>query len=165
MKSKTALFITESAAIAALYVVLTMAFAPISFGQSGIDVRIAEALVILPYFTPAAIPGLAVGCVIANVIGGGIIWDIIFGSCATLIGAVIGYLLRTNRWLVPIPAVAANTLIIPFILYYGYGVNLPIPMLMLSVGVGEFISAFVLGEILLTALAPRKKFIFRSVSE
>ena len=78
--------ITQGAVIAALYVVLTMVFAPISFGP--VQVRIAEALCILPMFTPAAIPGLFIGCLIANLIGGGIILDVIFGSIATLIGAV-----------------------------------------------------------------------------
>ena len=87
--------ITQGAAIAALYVVLTMVFAPISFGP--VQLRIAEALCILPIFTPAAIPGLFIGCVIANLIGGGIILDVIFGSLATLIGAVIGYMLRLRR--------------------------------------------------------------------
>ena len=161
MKKSKTLFITEAAVIAALYVVLTMAFAPISFGKSGIDVRIAEALVILPFFTPAAIPGLTIGCVIANMIGGGIILDVIFGSAATLLGAIFGYLLRKNRWLVPLPAVVSNTVIIPFVLYYGYGVNLPIPLLMLSVGAGEFLGAFVLGELLITVLSPHRDVIFR----
>ena len=96
--------ITQGAVITALYVVLTMVFAPISFGP--VQVRIAEALCILPMFTPAAIPGLFIGCLIANLIGGGIILDVIFGSIATLIGAVLGYMLRKNRWLVPLPSVA-----------------------------------------------------------
>ena len=94
--------ITQGAVIAALYVVLTMVFAPISFGP--VQVRIAEALCIMPMFTPAAIPGLFIGCLIANLIGGGIMLDVIFGSLATLIGAVLGYMLRKNRWLVPLPA-------------------------------------------------------------
>lgn len=161
MKKRGTVFVTEAAAIAAIYVVLTMVFAPISFGQSGIDVRISEALVVLPFFTPAAVPGLAVGCVIANIMGGGVIWDIIFGSCATLIGAALGYLLRKNRWLVPLPAVVANALIIPFVLYYGYGVDLPIPVLMLSVGAGEVLGGYVLGQLLITVLLPHREVIFR----
>ena len=157
MKDKRILFLVNAAMIAAVYVVLTMVFAPISFGQSGIDVRIAEALTVLPMFTAAAVPGLAVGCVLANIIGGGVIWDVIFGSLATLIGAVLARKFRNNRWLVPVPAVAANTLIIPFILRYGYGVNLPVPLLMLSVGAGELLSAYVLGQILISVLLPRRK--------
>ena len=114
-----ALWITQGAAIAALYVVLTLVFAPISFGP--VQVRIAEALCILPMFTPVAIPGLFIGCLIANLVGGGVIIDVIFGSLATLIGAVGAYYLRNNRWLVPVPAIIANTLIVPFVLKYGYG--------------------------------------------
>ena len=90
MKNKKALFITQAAVIAALYVVLVVIFNYISFGP--IQFRVAEALTILPYFTPAAIPGLFIGCILANVIGGAVIWDIIFGSIATLIGAVFTYL-------------------------------------------------------------------------
>ncbi len=111
--------IAHGAIIAAVYVVLCIIFQPISYGP--IQFRIAEALTIMPLFTPAAIPGLFVGCILANIIGQGVIMDVIFGSLATLIGAVLGYLLRRNRWLVPIPAVVANALIIPFVLRYGYG--------------------------------------------
>ena len=155
--------ITQGAAIAALYVVLTLVFAPISYGP--IQVRIAEALCILPMFTPAAIPGLFIGCLIANMIGGGVILDVIFGSLATLIGAALGYLLRRNRWLVPIPAVLANALIVPFVLKYGYGVvDTAIPILMIQILGGEVIGCYILGEIFCTALLKRKS-IFNSASE
>ena len=116
---KTARFITWSAVIAAIYVVLTVVFAPISFNVG--QIRIAEMLTILPLFTPAAIPGLFIGCILGNLLGGAIVLDIVFGSIATLIGAVGGYLLRKNRWLVPIPAVISNGIIVPIILKYGYG--------------------------------------------
>ena len=85
MRDKKVLFIVQAAAIAAIYVVLTVVFAPLSFGE--VQVRFAEALTILPYFTPAAIPGLFVGCIIGNFLGGAIPVDIICGSIATLIGA------------------------------------------------------------------------------
>ena len=85
MKNKRILFMTQAAMIAAIYVVLTVLFAPFGFGE--IQVRIAESLTILPLFTPAAIPGLFIGCMIGNIIGGAILPDIIFGSLATLIGA------------------------------------------------------------------------------
>ena len=151
--------LTQGAVIAALYVVLTLVFAPISFGP--VQVRIAEALCILPMFTPAAIPGLFIGCLIANLIGGGIILDVIFGSIATLIGAVLGYMLRKNRWLVPLPAVIANALIVPFVLKYGYGVvDVAIPVLMFQILLGEIAGCYVLGELLCTALLRRKKSIF-----
>ena len=146
----TALQLAQGAAIAALYVVLTLIFAPISFGE--MQVRISEALTILPLFTPAAIPGLFLGCVLANLLGGAVIWDVIFGSLATLIGAAVGYLLRRNRWLVPLPAVLSNAIIVPFVLRYGYGVTLPIPLMMVYVAVGEILSCYVLGELLCTVL-------------
>ena len=148
------LWITQGAVIAALYVVLTLVFAPISFGP--VQVRIAEALCILPMFTPAAIPGLFIGCLLANLIGGGIMLDVIFGSLATLIGAVLGYLLRSNRWLVPLPAVMANTLIVPFVLRYGYGVvDIAIPVLMLQILIGEVIGCYGIGELLCTTIQKR----------
>lgn len=146
--------ITQGAAIAALYVVLTLVFAPISFGP--VQLRIAEALCILPLFTSAAIPGLFVGCLLANLIGGGIILDVVFGSLATLIGAVVGYMLRSNRWFVPLPAVIANTLIVPFVLKYGYGVvDIAIPVMMLQIAAGEILGCYVLGELFASALLKR----------
>ena len=155
--------ITQGAAIAALYVVLTLVFAPISFGP--VQVRVAEALCILPMFTPAAVPGLFIGCLIANLIGGGIILDVIFGSLATLIGAVLGYMLRSNRWLVPVPAVIANAIIVPFVLVYGYGVaDVALPVLMLQILLGEIAGCYVLGELLGAALLKRGKMV-RSATE
>ena len=155
-----ALYIAQSAIIAAMYVALTLVFAPISYGA--IQVRISEMLTILPMFTPAAIPGLFLGCLIANLIGGAIIWDIIFGSIATLIGAVFGYLLRKNRWLVPIPAIIANVVIVPLVLRYGYGINIPILLLALYIAIGEIAGCYVLGEILGAILSRYGKHIFRN---
>ena len=149
-RRSTALKLTQCAAIAALYVVLTVIFAPISFGE--MQVRISEALTILPLFTPAAIPGLFVGCLLGNLLGGAIPLDVIFGSVATLIGAVGGYLLRKNRWLVPLPTVLANAVIVPFVLRYGYGVELPVLLMAAYVAVGEIVSCYGLGELLGTVL-------------
>ena len=161
MKNKGTQFLAESAAIGAIYVVLTLLFAPLSFGE--VQIRFSEALTILPFFTPAAIPGLFIGCIIANLFGGAIPVDIIFGSIATLIGAVFTYKLRnSNRFLAPIPPIAANTVIVPFVLRFGYGVNLPIPLMMLTVGIGEVVSCAVMGLILQTALLKYKNIIFRS---
>lgn len=151
MRKKSILFMTQSAMIAAIYVVLTVLFAPFGFGQ--IQVRIAEALTVLPYFTPAAIPGLFIGCLIGNIIGGAIIPDIIFGSLATLIGACFTYLLRKrSKFLAPVPPILANTIVVPLVLYYAYGFNLPIPFMMLTVGIGEIISCGILGMILFSAV-------------
>ena len=156
--------ITQGAVIAALYVVLTLVFAPISYGP--VQVRIAEALCILPMFTSAAIPGLFIGCLIANLIGGGIIIDVIFGSIATLIGAVLGYMLREYRWLVPVPAVLANAVIVPFVLRYGYGVvDVAIPILMFQILLGEIAGCYILGELLCTALLKSRRRIFNQTSD
>ena len=157
-KSKT-LELTQAGIIAALYVVLTLVFAPISFSSA--QLRVAEALTILPLFTSAAVPGLFVGCLVANILGGAIIWDVIFGSIATLIGAVFSYILRKNRWLVPIPAILANTVIIPFVLKYGYGENMPLYLSMLYVLLGEIGGCYILGELLATVLMPHRNRLFK----
>ena len=152
--------ITYGAVIAAIYVVLTVLFAPISFGP--MQVRIAEMLMILPMFTPAAVPGLFIGCIIANMLGGAIALDVIFGSLATLIGAWGGYLLRRNRWLVPIPPILSNALIVPFVLKYGYGfTEIPLPLMMVYIAIGEIIGCYFLGEILGGVLLRYRSVIFR----
>lgn len=160
MKNKNVLFLTQAAMIAALYVVLTLVFQAVSFSE--FQVRIAEALTILPAFTSAAIPGLFIGCIIGNIIGGSILPDIIFGSLATLLGAYFTYLLRKkSRYLAILPPILSNTLIVPFILRYAYGISLPIPIMMLTVGIGEIISCGVFGSILYTALQKHKHRIFK----
>ena len=161
MKNKNVAFMTQAAMIAAIYVVLTYVFAPFSFGE--VQIRIAEALTILPVFTPAAIPGLFVGCIVGNILGGAILPDIIFGSIATLFGAFFTYQLRNKiRFLAPLPPIIANTVIVPFVLRYGYGVALPIPFMMLTVGVGEVVGCGVLGLVLYTALNRYKNVIFKT---
>ena len=159
MKNKKALFITQAAVIAALYVVLVVIFNYISFGP--IQFRVAEALTILPYFTPAAIPGLFIGCILANVIGGAVIWDIIFGSIATLIGAVFTYLFRKkSKFLAPLPPVLANTIIVPWVLKYAYGAEEMVWFMAVTVGIGEILACYVLGMILLFALNKVRRQIF-----
>ena len=160
MKSKNISTMTQAAMIAAIYVVLTYVFAPFSFGE--VQVRIAESLTILPLFTPAAIPGLFVGCLIGNILGGAILPDIIFGSLATLLGAIFTYRLRNkNKILAPVPPIVANTVIVPFVLRFGYGVALPIPLMMLTVGIGEVASCGVLGMVLYYALNKYKNMVFK----
>lgn len=160
MKNKNISTMTQAAMIAAIYVVLTYVFAPLSFGE--VQVRIAESLTILPLFTPAAIPGLFIGCLIGNILGGAILPDIIFGSLATLLGAVFTYRLRNkNKFLAPLPPIVANTVIVPFVLRFGYGVALPIPLMMLAVGIGELASCGVLGMVLYYALNKYKNMVFK----
>lgn len=159
MKNRNVSYLTQAAMIAAIYVVLTAVFAPISFGE--VQIRIAEMLTILPVFTPAAIPGLFVGCLIGNIIGGAVLPDIICGSLATLIGAVGTYLMRKNfRVLAVLPPILANTLIVPLVLRYAYGILLPIPFLILTVGLGEIISCGVLGTVLAAVLKKYNSRIF-----
>lgn len=158
MKNKKVLYLVHAAAIAAIYVVLVVIFNYWSFGP--IQFRIAEALTVLPFFTPAAIPGLFAGCLLANLLGGAIPADIIFGSLATLIGAFLSYKLRKIKWLVPVPPIAANTLIVPFVLKYGYGAEEAIPYMMLTVGAGEIIVCGVIGMVLFFSLNRYKDKIF-----
>lgn len=158
-RNNSVYFLTMAAVIAAIYVVLTVVFAPISFGP--VQARISEALCILPYFTPAAIPGLFIGCLLSNLLCGSVPMDIIFGSLATLIGAVCSYALRDKKWLVCIPPIAANTIIVPWVLRYAYGEAQLIPFLMVSVGIGEILAVGILGNLLLAALERYKRIIFK----
>jgi len=160
-RSSNALFITHAAVIAALYVVLTYFATMLGLSNGAIQIRFSEALTILPYFTPAAIPGLFVGCIISNLLAGAVIWDIVFGSIATLLGAIFTYLLRKkSKYLSPLPPILSNTIIIPFVLTYAYGVPDGLPFLMLTVGVGEVISCGLLGILLLRLLERYKNHIF-----
>ena len=147
---KTVVWVSRGAVIAALYAVLTVVFAPISFGA--VQLRVAEALTILPMFTPAAIPGLFIGCVLANLLGGAVALDVVFGSIATLLGAVGSRMLRRRKWLVCVPPIVSNTLIIPWVLRYAYGAEELIPFMMVTVGIGEVLAIGVLGNILLVTL-------------
>lgn len=161
LKQNKVLFIAQAAMIAAIYVVLTVAGASFSYGE--VQVRISEALTILPVFTPAAIPGLFIGCLLSNILGGCILPDILFGSLATLIGAIFTWMLRNkNKFLAPLPPIIANVIVVPFVLRYGYQVPLPIPFMMLTVGIGEVISCGVLGMILYTALSRYRNVIFHA---
>lgn len=148
-------FLVYGAAIAAIYTVLTLVFAPISFGP--VQFRIAEALCILPFFTPAAVPGLFIGCLLSNLICGAAMPDVIFGSLATLIGALGSYWVRRKKWAVCIPPIAANTIIIPWVLRYAYGSKDLIPYAMLTVGIGEILAVGVLGNLLMGVLGKLEK--------
>ncbi len=159
MQKNKELYLAYAGLIAAIYVALTFVFAPISFGE--VQVSVAEALTILPVFTPAAVPGLFVGCLLGNTLGGAALPDIIFGSLATLAGAIGTRMLRkAHPFLAPVPPILANTAVVPWVLKFAYGVDLPIPFMMLTVGIGEVVSCGVLGLILYTALKKRKGQLF-----
>lgn len=159
MKKNGTIFLVEAAMIAAIYVVLTYIFQP--FGFMDIQVRISEALTILPFFTPAAIPGLFVGCLLGNMLGGAAILDIVVGSLTTLLAAYCSYLFRKNKFLVPVFPIVLNAIIVPWVLRYAYGLVVPIPMMMLTVGIGQVISCAGLGGLLFVALNPLQNVIFK----
>lgn len=157
--NKTAYQLTSAAVIAAIYVALTLMFLPIAYGP--ISFRISELLCILPYFTPAAVPGLFVGCFLANFLVAAAPMDVLFGSLATLIGAWGSYRLRKHKWLVWLPPVIANTLVIPWVLRIAYGNEELMPVLTGTIFLSEAIAVGVLGNALLLALDKYKGLIFK----
>ena len=152
--SKNTAYMTQAALIAAIYTVLTMVAAGFDLASGAIQVRFSEALTIMPFFTPAAIPGLTLGCLLSNILTGCVLPDVIFGTLATLLGALGSCALRKNRFLCAIPPIVSNALIIPFVLTYAYHIPGGIPFFMLTVGLGELISCMGLGQLLLQVLLP-----------
>lgn len=149
-------FLAHSAIIAALYVVLTYFANALGLANSAIQVRFSESLTVLPVFTPAAIPGLFLGCLISNILSGCIFWDVIFGSLATLLGAIFTRILKNYKKIACIPPILSNTIIIPFVLKFAYGLPAGIGYFILTVGIGEIISCGILGMILLFYLEKHK---------
>lgn len=149
--------LTTSAMIATVYLVLTLIFYVTSFAP--MQSRLAEALTILPYFTPLAIPGLFVGCILSNIIGGYGIWDVVVGSLATLLSAYLTYKLTYNKpkrkWIAPIPPILINAV------FVGVELSLlaqaPLFATMLSVGVGQIIACYILGYPLMIIIEKNKK--------
>ena len=160
-KHNKSAFLSQSGVIAALYVVLTLVAKAMGLDSGQIQLRLSEALCVLPVFLPAAVPGLTVGCLLANILCGNIFWDVLFGTLATLIGAVGTRLLRKRPLLALLPPIAANTVIVPFVLAYAYGLPGGMPLFMLTVGIGEVLSCGVLGRVLWKALDKRKEALFK----
>ena len=160
MKNKKIQQITRAALIAALYVALTHLSNLFGLASGAVQLRLSEALCVLPFFMPSAIPGLFIGCIIANLTTRAVFLDVVFGSLATLIGAYLASKLK-NKYLVPLPTVLANTVIVPFVVLFCYtsreawGIGTYL-ITVLGVFAGEIISAYVLGIILLSALDKRK---------
>ena len=148
-------FIVEAALIAAMYAALTIL---IPGGSGQIQVRVAEALTILPFFTPAAIPGLFVGCFIANIFVGQGVLDMVLGPLATLIAAFITWKMP-KKFLAPLPPVVINAIYVGILLYFVAG--LPILVTMGFVALGEIIACYVLGYPLLLLLERQKDRIFK----
>lgn len=154
---KTTLFITQAAVIAALYVALTVFINAFNLANGVIQFRISEALTILPFFCPPAVYGVSVGCFLSNLLMGNHPLDLIFGTLATIIGAVLTYLIgvyfrkrgkKGGEYLAPLPPILANAFIIPFVLRYAYGMTDAIWFMVLTVGAGEVISCGILGVLL-----------------
>ena len=155
MKNRHLRSLTLGGMIAALYVCLTYLSSVFGLASGAVQVRISEALCVLPYFTAAAVPGLAVGCLVANLLFATPL-DVVFGTLATLMGAVCTRLLRkVSPYLAPVPPILANMVIIPFVIAYSGGIPLePLPLLFTAgtVGLGEVISCAVIGLPLLFVL-------------
>ena len=158
--NKKTMYLTHAAAIAALYVVLTFLANAFGLANYAVQLRFSEALTILPFFTPAAIPGLFVGCLLANIFTGAALPDIIFGSLATLIAALGTWKLRNHKWLAPLPPIIANAVIIPPVLLFAYSIK-PLRFSFLTVTLGEILSCGVLGMLLLFALQKYAKNLFK----
>lgn len=152
---KNTKFLIQAAVIAAVYATLTIILMPFSYGV--MQVRVSEALTILPYFTPAAIPGLFIGCLVSNMIGPYGLLDMVLGSSASLIAAVLSYYLRSKPLLVPLPPVIANGIIIGSMLHYAYSVPMPLYACILWVGLGELIACYAIGYPLMKLLKKYKK--------
>ena len=161
MKDQRIKLICQGGIIAALYLALTLLANALGLANYAVQVRFSESLTILPYFTPAAVPGLFVGCLLSNILTGCALPDIIFGSLATLIGAVSTYMLRNkSKWLAPLPAIVSNAIIVPFVLLYAYGIE-PLWFSFVTVTLGELISFGVLGMLLLNALKKYDSVLFK----
>ena len=148
-----------AAVTAALYAALTLVFAPISYGA--VQFRIAEALTLLPVLFPQAIPGLAVGCLVSNLIGGYGVWDVVFGTLATLIAAVMTYGLRKNIWAAAVPPVLVNAVVVGLLLHFV--LQLPLLPTMGTVGLGQIVVVYVLGVPLIYTLS--RVPVFRNFAE
>ena len=156
-QKRTALFITRGALVAAMYVALTYLASMLGLSSGVIQFRISEALTILPVFMTEAIPGLFIGCIISNLMTPGVHpLDIAFGSVATLIGALLTYLLRRLpekfKWIATLPPILSNAIIVPFVLMLAYGVEGSYFYFMLTVAIGEIVCAGIGGTVLYFAL-------------
>lgn len=164
-KNSKALFIAHAAIIAALYVVLTLIANALGLANYAIQVRFSEALTILPYFTPAAIPGLFIGCILSNMLTGCVPLDIVFGSLATLLGAIFTYKFRKWKYLTPLPPIIFNILLIPPVLAFVYQFEGTLLYFAITVGIGEIISCGALGIMLLLILEKYRTHLFPGYSK
>lgn len=152
MKKNTR-YLAQAGMIAAIYTALTLLSAAFGLASGAIQIRISEMLCVLPVYTAAAIPGVTIGCLVSNLICGGTVYDIIFGTLATLIGALLAYFFRKLPYLSSIPTILSNAVIIPFVLIAsGVGGWNMFPYFAATVGLGEVIACGLLGTILVLYL-------------
>lgn len=149
-------YLCQCAVIASIYVVLTWFSTIFGLSSGVIQVRFSEMLCILPIFMPGAIPGLTIGCFLANLLSGCVVIDIFFGAIATFLGALGTYILRKKKWIAFLPPIFANAFIVPWVLKVAYGVGDAYWFLVMTVGIGEIISVGVLGAVLYRALKKKK---------
>ncbi len=165
MKNKKTMFITRAAIIAGLYIVLTQVSGMFGLDKGVVQLRLSEMLTVLPAFTPAAVPGLFIGCFLSNLLGACLPWDVFFGSLATLLGAVGTYLLREHKFLAPLPPILANALIMPPVIIAVYGIEIPYILVLLGVLAGEVVCCGVLGYMIIEIMKKYGKHIFRGVDK
>ena len=151
----------EAALIAAIYVILTYLCAAVGMSSGAIQLRLSEALCVLAIFTPAAVPGVALGCFMANLLTGCALWDIVFGSLASLVGMLGCRALKKHPYLAPVPYALANMIVIPFVVKLVYGAPEALPFLFLTVGIGEIVSVFGFGIPLYLVLKKHSNTIFK----
>ena len=142
--------LARGAVIAALYTALTLLLAPISYGQ--FQIRLSEAMTLLPILLPEAVPALAIGCLLSNILGGCTIFDIVFGTLATLLAALCTRRLRGKFWLAAAMPVVFNGVIVGAVVHYCYSPAFPLPLCMLTVAIGEAIACMIVGPLLIGAL-------------
>ena len=150
MKQSRGKYIAAASVIAALYAALTLALSPISYNV--MQIRLSEGLTVLALYTPAAVPGLFVGCFLANILGPGGITDAVFGSIATLIGCLGIRALKKHPWIALFSAVVSNAIIVGLELRYVFSLEMSPLLCMMWVGLGELISIYLPALIIKTRL-------------
>ena len=171
LKPQNTRALARGAIIAALYTALTVLLAPLSYGE--VQIRFSEAFTLLPILMPEAVPALLVGCLLSNILGGCTIFDIVFGSLATLLAALWTSKMP-NRWLAPLPPVICNGVctrrlrdkfwlaalmpvlfngvIVGAVVHFCYSTAIALPLCMLSVAAGEAVACLAVGPLLISVL-------------
>lgn len=164
---KTVKMLTRSAAVAALYTALTFVSALMGLSSGVIQFRLSEVLCLLPLVMPEAVWGLFIGCAVSNLLTGCVIWDVIFGSLATLIGAIITSKMTAfvskNYWVASLPCVISNALIVPLVLIFAYGAEGSFIFFFITVAIGELVMATLVGSFVYSRLV--KNSLFRRFSD